>query len=91
MAKRLDMQAFGQRIAQARTRGGWTQQELAENTGLQQAAIARLERGRQAAVRADTVMALAEGLGVSTDYLLGLSGEAAEEHAAAGVPAGAAG
>ncbi len=82
MAKRLDMQAFGQRIAHARTRGGWTQQELAASTGLQQAAIARLERGRQAAVRADTVMALAEGLGVSTDYLLGLAGEAEGEDAA---------
>ena len=83
MAKRLDMQAFGQRIARARAKGGWTQQQLAERTGLVQAAIAKLERARQAAVRADTVMALAEGLGCSADYLLGLSGEEADEEDAA--------
>ena len=76
MVPKLDMQKFGERIAQARSQRGLTQQELAVRTGIHQPSLAHLEKGRQAAVRADTVMALARGLGVSADYLLGRSEEA---------------
>jgi transcriptional regulator with XRE-family HTH domain len=73
MAKRVDIAELGRRVAAMRHQRELTQQELATSAGLQQTAVARLERGRQAAVRADTVLCLAEALQVSTDYLLGLT------------------
>jgi transcriptional regulator with XRE-family HTH domain len=73
MAKRVDIAELGRRVAAMRHQHDLTQQELATAAGLQQTAVARLERGRQAAVRADTVLCLAEALNVSTDYLLAVT------------------
>lgn len=61
----------GYRLRAARSRAGITQVELSERTGLDQAAISRMERG-QHLPRIDTLRKVATGLGVSvSDLLLG--------------------
>lgn len=83
MNAQLDMRRFGTRLARIRHQRGWTQVELAHQAGMMQAAIGRLESGKKTAVRADTVMALAQALGISTDYLLGLTDDEIDEESAA--------
>jgi transcriptional regulator with XRE-family HTH domain len=62
--------AFGQRLAEAREQAGLTQQELAERVKVDQRVITYWER-RPVALRPEQLKALADALGVSTDYLLG--------------------
>jgi transcriptional regulator with XRE-family HTH domain len=50
-------------IREVRTRKGFTQQRLAELTGLDQAAISRMENGKQRMTLKD-LLAIAEALGV---------------------------
>jgi transcriptional regulator with XRE-family HTH domain len=64
---------IGARVKLVRRRYDWTQEELAVKAAVDAMTISRLERGSAKAVYADTVAALARGLGVSADYLLGLS------------------
>jgi transcriptional regulator with XRE-family HTH domain len=52
-----------------------TQEKLAALSGLNVITISRLEKGTAKEAYADTVAALARALGVSADYLLGLSDE----------------
>lgn len=66
MASRL-----GTSLKSARERLGWTREALAHQSGLSWAAIAQIESGRRREVRASTLLALANALGVSVDYLLG--------------------
>lgn len=61
----------GSRIAEARRARGWTQGQLAERMGLTQQAIQRYEAGTRQ-LRAGTLERLAEALGVTVTYLLGL-------------------
>jgi len=61
---------FGERIALARDHVGLTQQQLAEKIGTIQRVISSWER-EPVALRADHLSALADVLGVSTDFLLG--------------------
>lgn len=66
------MGEFGGRLKRARNAAGLTQQELAEEVGLTQAAISQLEKG----VRAPTpalVVKLADALGVKKTDLAGQS------------------
>ncbi len=51
-----------------RKKAGLTQAQLAEKAGLTQAQVARFEKGK-ATPRADTLLRLAEALGVSADLL----------------------
>lgn len=53
--------AFGERIAQERSRRSLSQRELAELTGTTQSAIARLEGGSRAP-RLDTLLRIANAL-----------------------------
>ena len=69
----FDKIQFAERLHALRTRYGWSQTLLARKAGINLANYNSLEHGRKAGVRADTVMALATALNVSTDYLLGLS------------------
>ena len=69
----LSMQEFGRRIVAARTLRGWSQQDLVRASGVGQNNLSDLEQGKKPGVRADTVVRLAEALGVGTDYLLGLT------------------
>jgi transcriptional regulator with XRE-family HTH domain len=62
--------AFGQRMAEARERIGLTQQQVAEQVGVDQRVIAYWER-RPVALRPDQLSALADALNITTDYLLG--------------------
>ena len=59
----------GERLRSVRARVGLTQNELSERTGLDQAVISRLERGRHQP-RIDTLRRLARGLGVSVSEML---------------------
>jgi transcriptional regulator with XRE-family HTH domain len=65
--KRTD---FGERLTQAREQAGLSQQQLADKLGTTQRAVSWWER-EPVALRADQLAAVAEALGVTTDYLLG--------------------
>ena len=63
---------LGERIALLRRRHGLTQQALAEQLGVTQTQIHRLEKGLITDPHMSQVKALAQALGVSTDWLVGL-------------------
>jgi transcriptional regulator with XRE-family HTH domain len=69
----LNMEILGKRIVAAREQIGWSQRELVRISGVGQNNLSVLEQGKKPGVRADTVVRLAEALGVSADYLLGLT------------------
>jgi transcriptional regulator with XRE-family HTH domain len=60
------------RVKAARRRHAWTREELAVRSGLSWSAIAQIESGRRTNLRPATLAALADALGVTADYLLGL-------------------
>ncbi len=66
MASRLALS-----LQSSRERLGWSRETLAHASGLSWAAITQIESGRRREVRASTLLALANALGVSVDYLLG--------------------
>ena len=61
---------FGTRVKGLRERKGWTQQQLADHSGVHRVTIANLESGRRPAVSLDNGARLAAALGVSLDALL---------------------
>ena len=61
---------FGERIAQARELAGMTQLQLAQKVGVSQEVITYWER-KPVALRAEQLAALADGLNVTADSLLG--------------------
>lgn len=61
---------MGRRLRARRALLGITQPELAERTGIPQAHISRYERGVFTSINPERLVALAEVLGVTTDYLL---------------------
>jgi len=65
---------FAKTLKATRQARGWTQAELAERVGLAPEACGRLERG-SILPRVETLVRLAEALGVGCDTLLGM-GEA---------------
>jgi DNA-binding Xre family transcriptional regulator len=67
------MSTLGDRLARVRGFRRMSQQVLAERTGLKVQNISRLETDHREHVRSDTLRRLAEALGCSTDYLVGLS------------------
>ena len=73
---------IGERVLLARRRKGWNQGDLARKTTMSRTVISQLEKGRQQ-VSAERLRTLAQALGVSADYLLGLVGEEADEEDAA--------
>ena len=62
----------GRRLRELRKATGKTQVELAQELGVQQAHISQLEAGR-GELSVALLVRLAQVLGVSTDYLVGLS------------------
>jgi transcriptional regulator with XRE-family HTH domain len=68
----MDMHALGKRLRERREHAGYSQTEVARQTGIIQRDISLLERGGKHALWADTLLRLAKTLGCSTDYLLGL-------------------
>ena len=65
-------EVVGERIMLTRRRCKMTQPELAHQTGMGIATISRIEKGHQS-MTIDKLVALAQVLGMSTDYLLGLT------------------
>jgi transcriptional regulator with XRE-family HTH domain len=70
---------LGERILILRRRQGMTQQQLAKEAGLNKNTIARLEQGNLKDLGGRLVAKLAQALGTSTDYLLGLTDESGVE------------
>jgi transcriptional regulator with XRE-family HTH domain len=70
-----DMKDFGDRLHMARRKAGLTQVTLAQECQLTLPNLNTLERGHGKGLRVQTLLALADRLGVSTDYLLGLREE----------------
>jgi len=62
-------QICGERIRRQRMALGWTQQELAKATRIPYPTLSRIEHGEQS-THYERVVALADALHVSTDYLL---------------------
>ena len=79
--QRPDMALVGQRLQRARYRKGWNQSELARQAGVHRATLALLEKGEREHIRSDMLYSLAQALGCSTDYLLGLADDTDEEAA----------
>ena len=65
------MGKFAERLKELRTEKGITQDKLAEETGLSQAALANWENGKRSP-NALAIITLAKYFGVTTDYLLGV-------------------
>ena len=63
---------LGERIRIIRERRGWSQNELARRARVTQALISELESGKRKDVTGRTLRRLAESLGVTTDYLIGM-------------------
>ena len=66
------MDSLGDRLARMRAWREMSQRELAERTGLKVQHISRIETDQRGHVRSDTLRRLAEALGCSTDYLVGM-------------------
>jgi len=72
MAK-LDMGLLAERLRTAREAQGLSQTALAARAELNLGNVNELELHRKRGVRAETIVALADALHISADYLLGLA------------------
>lgn len=71
----MDELTFGERLSLVRRRKGMTQGQLAAVIGVASSEIHRLEVGIVKDPHASRVVALAQALRVTTDWLLGVSTE----------------
>ena len=73
---------LGQRVLIERRRMGWNQDDLAQSSGVSRTYISDVERDKISNVGIEVIFALAQALGVSVGYLLGLSDDplANEQH-----------
>lgn len=71
MGKKEFMKTLGERIKEARTQAGFTQEQLAEMLNLSRGTIARYELG-EIEPKLQNLAAIANVLHVSSDYLMGL-------------------
>lgn len=69
---------IGERILRLRIKNEMKQKELADKVGITEATLSRYENGLRSP-KGEIVSKLAEALGVSSDYLLGLTDEANEQ------------
>jgi transcriptional regulator with XRE-family HTH domain len=67
-------------VCAARRRKGWTRETLAHHSGLSYAAITQIEQQRRTDVRISTVIAIADALDISIDFLLGRQPSPALRH-----------
>ena len=74
---------LGEKVHLLRRRGGLTQRELASQVDITTNYLARLERDEVPDPGSGVVKRLAQRLGVSTDYLLGVGDEESEQLPAA--------
>jgi transcriptional regulator with XRE-family HTH domain len=73
---------LGDRIKRQREKRKLTQTELAEQVGVNQALISRLESKVSAGTHTDVLKRLAQVLGCTADYLIGMYAEEDEDEAA---------
>jgi transcriptional regulator with XRE-family HTH domain len=64
---------LGKRLREARKAAGMTQKMLEELTGIPQTSISRIEGGNSDEILSGKLKAFVTTLGVSADYLLGVS------------------
>ena len=83
--KRALLDTFGERVKAIRLEMKLTQQELADLMHAPRTWVSDLENAGQRGIAAETVVRFAKALGVSTDYLLGLTNDPATRE---GRPAG---
>ena len=69
----------GQRIADLCKDYGISQKELAEKIGLSAPHLSRIISGKTPTISSDALIGIAETFKVSTDYILGLSSDLADE------------
>lgn len=69
----FDMKRLGNRLLMSRRDLNLDQKEIAAQSGISNTYISDLERGKVRSVGVDVVFALAEALGVSPSYLLGMT------------------
>lgn len=69
------LQEFGNQVRELRSQAGWTQQRLAELTGLTRAYLVSVEGGKQN-VSLDVVVRIANALGTTPERLLATDGAA---------------
>ena len=81
-----DVQAFGKRVEQMRTRRRLSIPELVDLTGLTYQSLWRIERGQQGEPGVFTAAKIAHALGCSVDYLVGLYEENTAREAEAAEP-----
>ena len=67
----MDMNALGKRLRERREQAGFSQTDVAKQTGIIQRDLSLLERGKKHALWAATLLRLAEALECSLDYLAG--------------------
>ena len=67
------MATMAERLKGLRKERGWTQKELQAMSGVPYTTISRIERGNPRQINTNTLVALADALEVTTDYLLGRS------------------
>jgi DNA-binding Xre family transcriptional regulator len=77
--------SLGEKVARLRCQHGLTQAELARRAGISQAIISRLEGSARHTVMADVLKRLAQTLGCTTDYLVGMHEDDESEECPAGV------
>ena len=70
---------LAERIIILRHRTGLSQEKLAQRMDMSRNTLWHIESGRTTNPRMDHVIALCRALGVSADYLVGLTEETAEE------------
>ena len=73
----LDISILAQRLTMAREAVGLTQTEVAARAGINLGNYNELERAQRSGLRADTLVRLSRVLGVSLDYLVGLTDDPA--------------
>lgn len=86
--KGVRMAHLGTRVLKLRRQRKMSQQELAQRVGVNQSFISKIESGEQTKPNAETLKGLARALGCTTDYLVGMYEDEAEDSEL--VPAGAA-
>lgn len=70
----MDAPSMARAVRELRDEKGLTQVELAQRAGIRQPTISQIETGQRAALGPDVLAGLAQGLGVSVDYLLQRAG-----------------
>jgi transcriptional regulator with XRE-family HTH domain len=79
----MEKYSLAQRLRIARAYKGWSQTELARRSGMNNMQLSKLERGITKDITGRTLRALCEALGVSPQYLLGMTDELDAEFLAA--------